>query len=293
MSQFIKNYGSFEWLDLQKPKKNELIELTEPLHLELKLLEDSLQTGHLPKIEKQDGTTFVIIRAYSVEPSHNYATVTKLTNKIAFVVNEKRLITIHQKPFGFLENLYEDEFKDPEQLMLAIFQEMLLTFQAPLDWLSDKMDEYEKEIFLGKHGKISVQALYYQKSKARISKKILQLTQVVLNQIQVKDVHLSALQDVRETCINLILHFDEVIEDGTSILNTHLNLTTQKNNDVMKLLTVFSAFFLPLTFIVGVYGMNFDIMPELHWENGYYITWTIMIGISVVIYFWFKRKKIM
>lgn len=293
MSQFIKNYGSFEWLDLQKPKKNELIELTEPLHLELKLLEDSLQTGHLPKIEKQDGTTFVIIRAYSVEPSHNYATVTKLTNKIAFVVNEKRLITIHQKPFGFLENLYEDEFKDPEQLMLAIFQEMLLTFQAPLDWLSDKMDEYEKEIFLGKHGKISVQALYYQKSKARISKKILQLTQVVLNQIQVKDVHLSALQDVRETCINLILHFDEVIEDGTSILNTHLNLTTQKNNDVMKLLTVFSAFFLPLTFIVGVYGMNFDVMPELHWENGYYITWTIMIGISVVIYFWFKRKKIM
>jgi magnesium transporter len=293
MSQFIKNYGSFEWLDLQKPKKNELIELTEPLHLELKLLEDSLQTGHLPKIEKQDGTTFVIIRAYSVEPSHNYGTVTKLTNKIAFVVNEKRLITIHQKPFGFLENLYEDEFKDPEQLMLAIFQEMLLTFQAPLDWLSDKMDEYEKEIFLGKHGKISVQALYYQKSKARISKKILQLTQVVLNQIQVKDVHLSALQDVRETCINLILHFDEVIEDGTSILNTHLNLTTQKNNDVMKLLTVFSAFFLPLTFIVGVYGMNFDIMPELHWENGYYITWTIMIGISVVIYFWFKRKKIM
>lgn len=293
MSKFIKNYGSFEWLDLQKPKKNELIEITEPFHLELKLLEDSLQTGHLPKIEKQDGTTFVIIRAYSVEPSHNYATVTKLTNKIAFVVTKRRLITIHQKPFGFLENLYDDEFKDPEQLMLAIFQQMLQTFQAPLDWLSDKMDGYEKEIFLGKYGKISVQELYYQKSKARISKKILQLTQVVLNQIQVNEAHYSALQDLKETCINLILHFDEVIEDGTSILNTHLNLTTQKSNEVMKLLTVFSAFFLPLTFIVGVYGMNFENMPELQWKNGYYLTWGIMIGVSLVIFIWFKRKKIM
>lgn len=293
MSQFIKNYGSFEWLDLQKPKKSELLELTEPFHLELKLLEDSLQHGHLPKIEKQDGTTFVIIRAYSVEPSHNHTEVTKLTNKIAFVMNEKRLITIHQKPFGFLENLYEKKFTDPENLMLSIFQQMLETYQAPLDWMNDKMDEYEKEIFLSRHGKISVHALYYQKAKARISKKILQLTQVVLNQIQVSEVHYSTLQDLKETCINLILHFDEVIEDATSILNTHLNLTTQKNNDVMKLLTVFSAFFLPLTFIVGVYGMNFKFMPELDWPNGYYLTWGIMVGISVVIFLWFKRKKIM
>lgn len=293
MSQFIKNCGSFEWLDLQKPKKSELLALTEPFHIELKLLEDALQHGHLPKIEKQDGTTFVIIRAYSTEPSHDYAEVTKLTNKIAFVVNDKRLITIHQKPFGFLENLYDEEFQDPEQLMLSIFQQMLITYQAPLDWLSDKMDEYEKEIFLSKQVKISVQALYYQKAKARISKKILQLTQTVLNQIQVSEMHYSALQDVKETCINLMLHFDEVIEDATSILNTHLNLTTQKSNDVMKLLTVFSAFFLPLTFIVGVYGMNFEHMPELKWTNGYYLTLGLMAFISMLIFIWFKRKKIM
>lgn len=293
MSQFIKNCGSFEWLDLQKPKKSELLALTEPFHIELKLLEDALQHGHLPKIEKQDGTTFVIIRAYSTEPSHDHAEVTKLTNKIAFVVNDKRLITIHQKPFGFLENLYDEEFQDPEQLMLSIFQQMLITYQAPLDWLSDKMDEYEKEIFLSKQVKISVQALYYQKAKARISKKILQLTQTVLNQIQVSEMHYSALQDVKETCINLMLHFDEVIEDATSILNTHLNLTTQKSNDVMKLLTVFSAFFLPLTFIVGVYGMNFEHMPELKWTNGYYLTLSLMAFISMLIFIWFKRKKIM
>lgn len=292
MSQTIKNYGSFEWLDLEKPKKKELLELTEPYHIQIKLLEDSLQYGHLPKIEQQDGTTFVIIRAYSCEPSVNHSEVSKLTNKIAFIVSKDRLITIHQKPFEFLEKLAEEEFVDPEDLMLKILQKMLLTYQEPLDWLSDKMDEYEKNIFLSRQGKISVQALYYQKAKARISKKILQLTQNVLNQIEVNEVNYSDLQDLKETCVNLMLHFDEVIEDATSILNTHLNLTTQKSNEVMKLLTIFSAFFLPLTFIVGVYGMNFVHMPELKWVNGYYATWALMVGISGMIYFWFKRKKI-
>lgn len=293
MGLTIKNCGSFEWLDLEKPKKKELLELTEPYHIQIKLLEDSLQHGHLPKIEKQDGTTFVIIRAYSCEPSQNYSEVTKLTNKIAFLVSKDRLITIHQKPFEFLEKLSKEDFVDPEELMLNILEQMLLTYQAPLDWLSNKMDEYEKDIFLNSQGKISIQALYFQKAKARISKKILQLTQNVLNQIQVNEIHNSSLQDLKDTCLNLSLHFDEVIEDATSILNTHLNLTSQKSNEVMKLLTVFSAFFLPLTFIVGVYGMNFTYMPELQWPNGYYLTWGLMIGISVVIFFWFKRRKIM
>lgn len=292
MSQTLKNCGSFEWLDLEKPKKKELLELTDPYHIQIKLLEDSLQHGHLPKIEKQDGTTFVILRAYSVEPSYNHSEVSKLTNKIAFVVTKDRLITIHQKPFDFLKKLAEEEFADPEDLMLRILQNMLQTYQAPLEWLSDKMDEYEKEIFLSMKVKLSVQSLYYQKSKARISKKLLQLTQNVLNQIVVSDSNYSELQDLKETCVNLILHYEEVIDDATSILNTHLNLTTQKNNDVMKLLTVFSAFFLPLTFLVGVYGMNFEHMPELKWANGYYITWAVMISISAIIFFWFKRRKI-
>jgi len=293
MAQTLKKCSSFEWLDLEKPKKKELLELTEPYHIQIKLLEDSLQHGHLPKIEKQDGTTFVIIRAYSSDPSQDHSEVTKLTNKIAFVVSQDRLITIHQKPFEFLELLNKEEFDDPEELMLKIFQQMLLTYQAPLDWLSNKMDEYEKEIFLKNHQKISIQALYFQKAKARISKKILQLTQTVLNQIEVNEIHNSSLQDIRETCINLTLHFDEVIEDATSILHTHLNLTSQKSNEVMKLLTVFSAFFLPLTFIVGVYGMNFEYMPELKWAYGYYFTWVLMLGISVIIFLWFKRRKIM
>jgi magnesium transporter len=58
----------------------------------------------------------------------------------------------------------------------------------------------------------------------------------------------------------------------------------------MKILTIISTFFIPLTFIVGVYGMNFKFMPELHWQYGYYLIWGIMLSIVVALSIWFKRK---
>jgi magnesium transporter len=291
MTQFKKSFGKFEWLDLEKPKPKDLIELTQPFHIDLNLLEDALEHGHLPKLEKHGDFTFIILRAYSVEPHQNHATVAKLSNKIAFLINETQLITIHQKPFEFLDKFKEEEFEESENLMLSIILEMIRTFEVPMQWLSDKMDENEKEIFLNKNGKISIEHLYYQKAKARICRKLLQLSQNVLNQLVVQEQYISTLQDIKESTISYLLHYDEVIEDAHSILNTHLSLSAQKSNEVMKLLTIFSAFFLPLTFIVGVYGMNFEYLPELTWKYGYFLTWGIMIAISVIIFAWFKRRK--
>jgi magnesium transporter len=75
-------------------------------------------------------------------------------------------------------------------------------------------------------------------------------------------------------------------------MTTYLSISDQKNNDVVKLLTIFSVFFLPLTFIVGVYGMNFEFMPELKWKFGYLFSFSLMALVVIVIYIWFKRKKI-
>ncbi|HSA05103.1 MAG TPA: CorA family divalent cation transporter, partial [Tenuifilaceae bacterium] len=152
--------------------------------------------------------------------------------------------------------------------------------------------EFEKLIFLQNGKSISVEALYFQKSKARISKKILQLTQNVFNLLTVSPDSASLLQDLKETALNYTLHYDEVIEDVNSILNTYLSITAKRSNDVMKLLTIFSAFFLPLTFIAGVYGMNFSFMPELQWHNGYFIVLGIMLLISGLIYIWFRHRRI-
>lgn len=291
MAHFKKNFGNFEWLDIEKPKQHELIDLTQPFSIDINLLDDALEHGHLPKLEKHGAFTFMIFRAFSVEPHINHTTVAKLSNKVAFLINGEHLITIHQRNFDFYDKLKDQTFKDPESLMLAMVFEMLLSYEAPINWLSDKMDDNEREIFLKKGGKVSVEQLYFQKAKARICRKLLQFSHNVLSQLVVSQDNLSNLQDIRESMVNYMLQLDEVIDDAQSILNTHLSLTAQKSNEVMRLLTVFSAFFLPLTFIVGVYGMNFKFMPEIEWHWGYYATWGLMLGISVIIFLWFRRKK--
>jgi len=84
---------------------------------------------------------------------------------------------------------------------------------------------------------------------------------------------------------------DQTHENVTNLLNIYLSLSAQKTNDVMKVLTIFSVFFMPLTFIVGVYGMNFDFMPELRYQWSYPILLVTMFVFSAIIYWWFKRKK--
>ena len=76
-------------------------------------------------------------------------------------------------------------------------------------------------------------------------------------------------------------------------MTTYLSISDQKNNEVVRLLTIFSAFFLPLTFIAGVYGMNFDLIPELRWKYGYLFSLILMLLVVILIYLWFRRKKIL
>ena len=155
------------------------------------------------------------------------------------------------------------------------------------------MAEFEQDIFLKGGVGLSVEKLYFEKSKARLTKKILLITQNVFDKLKVDDNLSSTLQDLKDTVLHLILRSEEMIEDATSLLNSHMTFTAQKSNDVMKLLTIFSAFFLPLTFIVGVYGMNFHNMPELKLEYGYFIALFVMFAIAILIYIWFKRKRIL
>jgi magnesium transporter len=102
---------------------------------------------------------------------------------------------------------------------------------------------------------------------------------------------------VQEPLDKLIFYSDDIYEEITGLLNLHLSLMSQKTNEasfrtneVMRVLTIFSIFFLPLNFIAGIYGMNFENMPELREPHGYYITLGFMIMIVLGITYWIYRK---
>jgi magnesium transporter len=82
-----------------------------------------------------------------------------------------------------------------------------------------------------------------------------------------------------------------VLEDVNNLMNLFLSLSAQKTNDVMKVLTIFSVFFMPLTFIAGIYGMNFEFMPELRQKWGYPGVLLLMVLVALFIYVYFKKKK--
>ena len=137
-----------------------------------------------------------------------------------------------------------------------------------------------------------IKDLYFLKAQTRITKKLLHIFQNVIIQLEVNEQSKTALQDIKDSLLSLLLNYDEVLENANNLLNTYLSVNAQKSNDVMKLLTIFSAFFLPLTFIAGIYGMNFENMPELKWQTGYFLALAVMLVVAVIIYWWFKRKRI-
>ena len=289
--QNIKEFTTFAWIDFCQPDRATLDKIAEQYNLDIFQIIDSLEHGHLPKFEKQPNYNFLILRAFTSTIEHGATTINDLSNKIAFFYNDNKIISVHRSPFEFLERI-DIEFSKTEDLLIYLILKMVESYQSPLNELDKKIEEFEKTIFLKDYSKVSLEDLYFLKTQTRITKKLLQLFQNVINQIEVSEFNKTALQDIKDTLLNLILNYDEVLENANNLLNSYHSVNSQKSNDVMKLLTIFSAFFLPLTFVAGIYGMNFENMPELRWQFGYFMTLSIMAIIAIIIYFWFKRKRI-
>lgn len=285
-------YENFVWIDICQPNRESLDKIAEEYQLDYFQIKDSLEQGHLPKFEKQPNYNFLILRAFTSTIAQGATTITELSNKIAFFYNGNKIITIHRCQFSFLETVKGD-YKLPEDILVYLIHKMVETYQIPLNELDEKIIQIEKTIFLKDYAKVSLEELYFLKTQTRITKKLLQIFQTVINQIEVSEHSKTAFQDIKDKLLSLILNYDEVLENANNLLNTYLSVNAQKSNDVMKLLTIFSAFFLPLTFVAGIYGMNFDNMPELQWQSGYFLTLGVMAVIAIIIYLWFKRKRIL
>ncbi len=284
-------FENFLWIDLTHPNTQQLRDLSETYGLDIILLHDSMQQGHLPKWEKYKDFYFVILRSYTANINDKFTKYGELSNKIAFFFNDKLMITIHRREFEFLKNISSTS-SHPQELFLEISRHMVDSFDDPLKKLSEKIDQFERTIFLKKESDLSLEELYFMKSRARNGRKLLQLTQNVMYQLELRKELQTIFQDIKDSLTQSLLVYDEILDDSMNLLNTYLSITAQRNNDVIRVLTIFSAFFLPLTFIAGIYGMNFEHMPELKWPFGYFFCLIIMASVSLAIYFWFKRRRI-
>lgn len=287
--------GTIKWIDVTNPSNEEVAELSKTYNLNHLTVQDSLQPEHLPKYEFADDVHFMILR-YFASNECIAATIQEVTNKVAIFYNEKLLISIHKYQTPFLEVIrnkyqFQHQHTTATGVISRIVWNALETFDERANTLSEKVDVYENEIMQRKTSNNQMEALYRIKREASLSYKVLMLMQEPINHIIPEPGEEPVVQDVKDQHLKMRTLYGQMLEDINNLVNLFMSFSSQRTNEVVKVLTIFSVFFMPLTFIAGIYGMNFDFMPELNQKWGYPAVLILMVIVTITIYIWFKRKN--
>lgn len=284
---------NFRWIDLTSPKKSDLNHLAQELNIPNRILMNALDPEHLPKYEQLESATVIYLRV--IDSSKTQAVnIQDLTTKITLIITKDVVMSIHRLDHLFLEELRNesaDKALTLKELIKRIITSSLMTFDVPLINLENRVEIFEENIFENQKSKDIVREGYFLKRKASVIRKVLKFSMDILAALQSRpDFVWRDFQGLREDMERNLFYIEDVLENVTGLLNLHISLAAQKTNEVMRVLTVFSIFFLPLNFLAGLYGMNFDHMPELHNNNGYYYVLAVMLLISIVIFIWVYNK---
>ncbi len=294
---FEKADASFRWVDLVLPTSEELQRISNEYSLHATTIQDCLEPEHLPKFEKLDENIFIICRAYDEACGPDADSVQELTRKIAILSGKNFLITIHRIDQPFIKSIRERWRQSPNQtaksaffLLHEIFLAILQSYEMPLQKAMRQLDGIENQIFHQLQQQ-HLEDLYYLKRKAGVFKEMSFLSRDIFRSLTFDSKHYTPfLQDLRENADRLFFLSQQLYENVTNLLNLHISLSAQRTNEVMRILTLFSVFFMPLTFIVGLYGMNFEHIPELSWRFGYLIVWLVILLVALGLYLWFRRR---
>ncbi len=294
-TNFTNKGYSFEWIDVFNTTETDLTAIAHQYNLPQAAVIDCLQPEHLPKFETFDDYSFIIIRFFDPNCTTDADNIQQLTRKIAIFFNNHFLLTIHRSQAQVIEhvgNKYANDpsIKFPFDIVCKIIKNVLESFNDPLSEIDKKIEFYESKIFRRKRIPDLLINLYNIKRRTYLFKRLNVLSKNVVDSLIQTHKRNSLYHDMKDYYVRIETFTDEMHDSISSLLNLYISLSSQKTNEVMRILTVFSAFFLPLTFIVGIYGMNFQYMPELSMQYGYPALMLGMFLVTVVIFQWFKRK---
>lgn len=285
-----------EWIDIVFPTPQELESIAAKYGIHRHAIEDCLQPNHLPKLEFMDDIMFVIIRVYDDESLENADSIQELTRKIAIFFTGKTLITVHRREQPLLMDIKDtyciNDKVTLEKIAVQILRRGILSYEVPIANADKVLDAFETKIFLKRKQPNIIRDSYFLKRKVDVYRRMILLTKDIIHRFKEESpLNPAVMEDLRNTVERMYVECDLVRDNLNQLLSIHFNVSTQRVNEVILVLTLFSAFFLPLTFIVGIYGMNFKMMPELSWKYGYPAAWGLMVLVVLVIWQWFRRKK--
>jgi len=278
---FAKEFVSSEihkdqvvWLNFHSIKdQNEIEKLCESLHVDKLSVEDIFKETHRPKLEEYSNYLFFSIR--SALPDEKNVFILE-QEQISFILGKHYLISFQKKSSDHFTEVRERiekkrgkiRIKGPDFLLFRMLEAIIDNYFEVLEQITDTISELEVRI-LHNTSSDTLKLIELQKRKLGELRKIVIPLKEATSQLEKSHSPLIEKEnhyyftDLRENCLSVLEEIDSNKQILDGMTNLYYAIQGQKMNEIMKLLTIVSTIFIPLTFIVGVYGMNFKYMPEL------------------------------
>jgi magnesium transporter len=264
------------------------------------LIEDIVNSGHRPKIEVDDNHMLVILKRlyFDIE------TDLLKHEQISMILTENIVITFQEIPdddFDIIRKQLRQSVgglraTGSDFLFYRLVDSIVDRYMIELEKMDDRVEKLE-EIIIKEPSQQLIQTIYNYKSQSNLLKKIVMPVKDVIQRIQKSDFQYMTektrffMHDIHDHMNDVVDQVDSARTLIAGLLDVYYSSVSYKMNEIMKVLTIVSTTFIPLTFIAGIYGMNFAHMPELQSKWGYPVIWGIMIFMTIAMFIYFKRKK--
>jgi magnesium transporter len=284
------------WVDFYKPTDEEISHLADTFHFHPLAIEDCIHIPQRPKLDYYEDYTFYVTHMVREEEYE----ITK--GELSFFIGENFIVTFHQMPATEITQVWNSLLQEADSekcKTLEVFHKLLdlivdnyfpiiYKIEDVLDKIEDNPDKKSMNDLLFELFEIRSMLLKLRHTVDPMRDLLYRmLNSSRLTGFADRKAYFSDIHDHLLKLSDIVTANREVTAD---IRDSYLSLNSHLTNNVMKFLTIMTSIFAPLTFIAGVYGMNFEHMPELTWKYGYLFALGFMSIISLLMYLWFKRK---
>ena len=263
-------------------------------------LEDIVHTGQRPKAEGYDNYVYIVFKMLFYDDVHTHIT----SEQVSLVLGAHYLISFQEKE-GDVFNFVRERIRKakgrirksgPDYLTYALIDATVDHYFYILEKVGEKLEQIEEELLdnltpqtLQRIHSLKREMIYFRKQVWPIRELLNRLMHEESQLVQASS-HIF-FRDIYDHTIQVVDTIESMRDVLNGLLDLYLSTLSNKMNEVMKVLTIMATIFIPLTFIAGIYGMNFKFMPELEWKWSYPVLWGVLVAIFVFMLVWFKRKR--
>jgi len=297
----LKKSKKLSWLNIDGLDNVELMEnLASVFNIDHNILSDVMNPSARPKMQEFENGIFVTIKMLQYDESHDNLNVENLS----LIIADNTLISFQEKPGLVFDPIRERIRKHKNKirtsgsdyLAFALLDVVVDNYIYIIGILGEKIENLEEDMTIDPRKELLDDINIFKRELNFLRKNVKPAKEMIMNLVKMETefiqaenhIHFRELQDNINEASELTDSYREILYDQLNIY--HSSMST-KLNEIMRVLTIISVIFIPITFIVGVYGTNFENVPELHWRHGYFIMWGVMVCTTLGMIWYFKRKN--